>query len=356
MQRISCLYCGNKFWRPLKWLRDGEFCSADERCIQNDSCAAAEDCPAGQDCSPGGLCLPAGACERDADCHSGTVCQDGTCVPGGECGESEYGMDAPPNLLILLDRSGSMDDPIDGTPKWEIAVDAVTATIGDWEGAIRFGLALFSNCEAGGDCAPGAVSIECADGTTDEIVAALAAAPRCSSTPIGASLDAMVGQATIQDTERRNAILLVTDGIDSCTGDPPAGAAALLAQGISVPTYVVGFGGEVDAGQLTATAAAGGTGDYYQADDAGGLEDALGAIAGRLVGCTYPLSGTPEDPALLYVFFNNEPDRIANDESNGWHYDAATNAVIFAGDACARIESGEVHDIDIVYGCPEPVI
>jgi von Willebrand factor type A domain-containing protein len=334
----------------------GEFCSGAERCIAIGSCADAADCLGGDDCSPGGLCLPEGECQRDADCHAGTVCQEGACVPGGDCGQSEYGSDTPPNLLILLDRSGSMNDPIDGTPKWDIAVDAVTSTIGGWDGAIRFGLALFSNCEAGGDCAPGALTIPCADGTSDDIVSALGTAPRCSSTPIGASLDAMVGQETIQDAARRNAILLVTDGMDSCGGDPPAGAAALLAQATSVATYVVGFGAEVDAGQLTATAASGGTGDYYQADDAGGLGAALAAIAGRLVGCVYPLSGVPEDPALLYVFFNNEPDRIPNDETNGWRYDAATHSVVFSGDVCDEIQAGDVRDIDIVYGCPEPVI
>jgi len=338
----------------------GEFCSEDARCIEVGTCADPADCPQGENCSPGHLCLPGGSCERNADCHEGTICEDGQCVPGGGCGESEYGIDAPPNLLILLDRSGSMDDEIDGRPKWEIAVEALQATIGDWDGTIRFGLALFSNCEEGGDCSPGAVEIPCGPDTSADISARLESAPRCSSTPIGASLNAMVGQATIQETDRENAVLLVTDGIDSCDGDPPGGAAALVGQAIPVRTYVVGFGGEVDADQLRATAEAAGTAagaeGYYQADDAGGLAAALGAIAGRLIGCTYPLSGVPEDPALLYVFFNNEPDRIAQDEANGWRYDAATNSVIFSGDACTRIESGEVQDIDIVYGCPEPVI
>lgn len=31
MQRVSCLYCGARFWRPFRWLRDGEFCSAEHR-------------------------------------------------------------------------------------------------------------------------------------------------------------------------------------------------------------------------------------------------------------------------------------------------------------------------------------
>jgi hypothetical protein len=31
MPRRRCLYCGSKFWRPFRWLRDGEFCSRDHR-------------------------------------------------------------------------------------------------------------------------------------------------------------------------------------------------------------------------------------------------------------------------------------------------------------------------------------
>jgi hypothetical protein len=340
--------------------RSGEFCSAAGRCIAVGSCGDPEDCDdPDEDCSPGGLCLPAGTCDRNADCHRGTVCEDGECVPGGECGESEYGLDVPPNLLILLDRSGSMNNEIDGTPKWEIAVDAVTSTIGDWEGSIWFGLAIFSNCDGPLDrCNPGIVEVPCGADTVGSIVRTLGKAERCGSTPIAASLDGMVGEPSIQDPSRNNAILLVTDGMDSCGGDPSSASANLFAQETSVKTYVVGFGSEVDADELRATAEAGGTGAgdpaYYQADDAGGLAAALGAIAGRLLGCTYPLSEVPPDPAMLFVFFNDE-ERLDRDEADGWTYDEDTNTVIFHGSACDRIEAGEIRDIDIVYGCPEPV-
>jgi hypothetical protein len=31
MRRTRCLYCGSSYWRPLKWLRDGEFCCKEHR-------------------------------------------------------------------------------------------------------------------------------------------------------------------------------------------------------------------------------------------------------------------------------------------------------------------------------------
>ncbi|MCI0636063.1 MAG: VWA domain-containing protein, partial [Actinobacteria bacterium] len=258
--------------------REGEICSEEGWCIADGTCGTDGDCEDPEDqCSPGHVCLPDGACSTNSECPEGTECVDGDCLPGGDCGETEYGIDNPPNLLILLDRSGSMDEAIDGRSKWEIAVEAITSTIGAWDTSIRFGLALFSDCD---NCEPGSIFVDCASDSADQVIATLGGEPRCPTTPIGASLNAMLGQATIQDDTRQNAILLVTDGQDTCDGDPSAEAAALLAQTISVPTYVVGFGSGVDAGELQATAQAGGTTDYYQADSADGLESALSAISG----------------------------------------------------------------------------
>lgn len=336
----------------------GELCATAGRCIGQGSCLAPEDCRAdGVSCMPSGACLPQGSCELSVDCDAGNRCDHGDCVPGGGCGSAEYGLDAPPNVLILLDRSGSMDEELEGSTKWQIAVDAVNGSIGGWAGSIRFGLAMFSNCDAG-ECTPGTIVVPCGDDTVDEILGVLATAPRCPSTPIAASLEVLVGEPMLADRDRRNAILLVTDGMDSCDGVPSGPAGVLASQDPPVATFVVGFGGGTDPAQLTAVAQAAGTdaGDpaYYQADSGGDLSTALDAIAGRVLGCVYPLTDEPEDPSLLYVFFNDET-AVPRDAANGWEYDAAASSVTFYGDACAQIESGDVHDIDIVYGCDEPI-
>lgn len=336
----------------------GELCATAGRCIGQGSCLAQEDCRAdGVTCKPSGACLPEANCELSVDCEAGYRCAEGACVPGGGCGSAEYGLDAPPNVLILLDRSGSMDEELDGSTKWEIARTAITDSIGGWGSSIRFGLGLFSNC-AVGECAPGTIVVPCGDDTVDDIISLLATAERCSTTPIASSLEALVGEPLLADRDRRNAILLVTDGMDSCDGDPSGPAGELASQDPPVPTFVVGFGGGVDPGELTEVAQAGGTdaGDpaYYQADGAGDLTTALNAIAGRVLGCTYPLTDEPDDPSLLYVFFNDETP-VARDGANGWEYDASSSSVTFFGDACAQIESGAVQDIDIVYGCNEPI-
>ena len=59
----------------------------------------------------------------------------------------------------------------------------------------------------------------------------------------------------------------------------------------------------------------------------------------------------------LYVFFNDF-ELIPRDmtQTDGWDYDPATMTLSFYGSACDRLEDHEVDDLDIVFGCPGPVI
>jgi Mg-chelatase subunit ChlD len=88
--------------------------------------------------------------------------------------------------------------------------------------------------------------------------------------------------ADLAVTEGRRLIVLVTDGDETCGGDPAAEVAALAAQGIDVRLNVVGFA-VADAGlreKLEAWAAAGG-GAYFDAADQAALAAALQGAVGR---------------------------------------------------------------------------
>jgi len=76
---------------------------------------------------------------------------------------------------------------------------------------------------------------------------------------------------------RRYGVILLTDGAESCQGDPVAAATAL--RGAGVDTFVVGFSvlGSEQA-QLNAVAAAGGTGAAFLVGDENALANALASI------------------------------------------------------------------------------
>ncbi|MBA3460307.1 MAG: VWA domain-containing protein [Deltaproteobacteria bacterium] len=76
---------------------------------------------------------------------------------------------------------------------------------------------------------------------------------------------------------RNYSVILLTDGAESCQGDPVAAAAALRAKGIN--TFVVGFSTQpAETAQLNAVAAAGGTGSAFFANDENALANALAGI------------------------------------------------------------------------------
>ena len=56
--------------------------------------------------------------------------------------------------------------------------------------------------------------------------------------------------------------------------------------------------------------------------------------------------------AELYVYENQQAISRDTSHGNGWDYDAGSNQVTFYGAACTALQSGQVTDLTIVYGCP----
>lgn len=188
----------------------------------------------------------------------------------------------PPDILVALDRSGSMASLSGGSSKWSQATGAVSALVSTFAGEVRFGLTLFSS--SSGSCYAGAVDVPVGDNTTSAIATSLGSTAPTGGTPIASTLQAALTYLQGVDPKKTKLVLLVTDGGESCGGDPVAAVKALLAA--QIKTYVVGFGSEVDAMLLDDMAQAGGTATgagvgYYQADDQTQLVKALESVAGE---------------------------------------------------------------------------
>ncbi|MCS6911675.1 MAG: vWA domain-containing protein [Myxococcales bacterium] len=331
-------------------------------------------CMAPQTCSKAApVCIEPGTCAGDADCEPGTICgmaQDGRriCVVGGRCGGQEAMAEAvPPNLLVVLDRSCSMRDRVGNRSKWEIAVAAIQTLTTQFRNRIRFGLTLFPD-RMGNSCTQESFPVPVGPGKEMQIQSLLAAAlntndPNYPNGPCVTNIDTAMDQASrepaFMDASRQSFTLLVTDGMqagcNAAGGD--AGTTSIInnLRNRRVRTFVVGFGGGVDAAQLNAFAMAGGTNMFYRAEDQMTLERALSSIASQTLGCDYQLMQSPPNPQQIYVFFDNTV-RVPRDPArrNGWDYDEGRNRVIFYGAACDELTSGRVKDLDIVFGCDAP--
>jgi hypothetical protein len=90
-----------------------------------------------------------------------------------------------------------------------------------------------------------------------------------------------------------------------------------------------------------------------EATDEQTLTDALAMIARGAVSCDMKLDSVPPDLTKLSVFFNDALPALPKTE---WEYVTDTHTVRFLGARCEAIQAGQVTDIDIVFGCPEPII
>ena len=332
--------------------------------------------------SGAGGTVTASGCTVDAQCAPGQTCNPDTrqCEIGSECGQSQFQISAlPPNMMILLDRSGSMDGDAEGDTRWNVAKSAISAVTSAFDEQARFGLATYSACLPDG-CSAGTIVVPIAANNAAAIDAFLSSTVDerssdgqeanddgklrylCDSgdpeTSTGKSLRVLVGERSLLDTARTNAVVLLTDGEESeeCAGDcdGPCGAAALLAQSPSAKTYVIGLGVNADA--IAEIAVAGGTERAIEANNQAELANAFDQVAAAVASCDYTLDSALPDPDELYVFFNDGPDALANDPANGWSFEPGARRLQFNGSACDDVRSGAISDIDVVYGCPQPVV
>ena len=349
----------------------------------DDSCDSARDCPGDQVCDPdtdrcadlpctthgecgtGGYCTDGGTCADNSTggpCDESVNCSAGETCVGGFCGCEGLSVAAEPvapNMLVVLDRSDSMNDEVGGESKWDIAGEAMSLILTTYGDRVRFGLSMYASVTnpGGNACNPGDLDVDVGDGTATAVQMAISNTDAATNTPIGSTLQARVGYSGLADTAHPNYILLLTDGAETCDGDGVDAVQTLRAQTPEVKTFVVGFGGEVDEDSLNAMATEGGTalpGDpaYYQADDAAALNQAFESIIGTALACSYQLSEEPSSPDGIYVYFDGTAVERDTTGAGGWDYDEASNQVRFSGASCESLESGSVTDLVIVFGCP----
>lgn len=195
-------------------------------------------------------------------------------------GSGSDGAGAGAAVELILDASGSMLQRMEGRRRIEIAQDVLTAAIHEQipagtPTALRvFGHQTPNACETDLEIPLGPLDPEAA-------VAKLASltAKNLARTPIAASLAAV--PRDLGDAANGGAlIVLVTDGEETCDGDPLAEIEKLKAASLDISLNIIGFAidDQALADQFAQWADAGG-GRYFVANDAEGLAD---SVAGAL--------------------------------------------------------------------------
>jgi MYXO-CTERM domain-containing protein len=216
-----------------------------------------------------------------------------------------------PNLMFILDRSGSMAaDPQGGVTvpsKWQLAQQAIKATVDKYAYRLPLGLEMFTSLSLTdpGCYADTHIDVQPAHGTGMQILGTVMAATPADGTNTGEAIKrAYTDVPALQDPQRVQFIVLITDGDPNCNTGDLSGMATYTVSEIQhaaslnppIHTFVIGFDGSggVNPDNLNKMANAGGepipgcqgtqgSPCYYSAQNAQQFLNAVDMIVGQLI-------------------------------------------------------------------------
>ncbi|MCG3174077.1 MAG: hypothetical protein GMKNLPBB_02297 [Myxococcota bacterium] len=214
---------------------------------------------------------------------------------GAEC--------APPNVMIVLDRSGSMNE----ANKWNLARNAIQQALSQNSTKANWGLIVFPGppkvskscflfvCTENKDyCVNPTLNVPIGPNNAGPILNALNSTGPEGNTPLAIALNYAGTNGGLTDPSRRNFVLVISDGGDTCNGSEQGGRNASVQavrnlKNLNISTFVVGFGAGVDPTALDQMATEGrlpraGNPRYYQADNQAELTSALNTFINQIAG------------------------------------------------------------------------
>jgi Mg-chelatase subunit ChlD len=182
---------------------------------------------------------------------------------------------------IIFDASGSMEARLGGQTKLALAKAAIRAAAQGLNGenmhvafrAYGFDRSVAKTKEA--SCPNTELLLPfLSSQQAEEVVAKADGLTAYGYTPIARSLE-LAGQDLLAEPVAKRMIILISDGEETCGGDPKAVAKQLFEMGIDLQTHVVGFDLDAVARRQMQNIAKEGGGNYYDAGDGAELGASL---------------------------------------------------------------------------------
>lgn len=320
----------------------------------------------------------------------------GPCVVGQLCGPTTPDPDncgtltlegdttvteVPGNVLMVFDRSSSMNQDWNGMMRWQAAGSAMLSALMPLQDKLTIGAVFFPDNTAGfgSTCTvdpitdpdqiafmPGAMAL----------AKMQAAAPSGTPTPLYSS--SAMGTPTLEGLQAADAalaaatltgitsVILVTDGDPNCAWDEATATGIVsgwAARGIK--TYVLGVPGVGGGGvaTLNAVAMAGGTMQYIPPTDAATLAMTIGEIVEETVttgidSCTIIFDSPAAAPDKLTLAVTEggveaAVPHVYPDGSAAWTISDDGTTVELLGNTCAAAMNGTYESLRFVFGCED---
>jgi len=185
---------------------------------------------------------------------------------------------AQDNVLIILDASYSMIDNLDGERKIDIAKNAINQVLSQLPSNVWVGLRVFGD-KTGflgfNSCKASELKVAIGPGNQSLISTELSKIEPVGMTPMVYSLEQAIDNDFIGKSGVKH-IILVSDGMDTCGGDPCEFAINLVKNHAGVKIDAIGFDldEQIAMSQLKCTALAT-KGKFYAANNSKDLTDSL---------------------------------------------------------------------------------
>jgi Mg-chelatase subunit ChlD len=267
-----------------------------------------------------------------------------------------------PNIVFIVDQSGSMNEAFGSTTRWEALRSALLdqqGILAQFQDQARFGFALYSarSDDPEPRTCPLLTQVEIAQGNLDQIRAVYDSATPLDDTPTGDAVTAVlssVRSAGVLAIDYRDptVFVLATDGEpDTCAEpDPQNGqeesvAAVRSAYEAGVRTYIVGVANEdqISTGHLTDLAAAGAGmpgAPFYRVSDGDALRTALRGLVEREVTCKLRLRGQVDSAGACRGTVTLGTKTLRCGDANGFSLTGPSELTL-TGTACDGLKAGE---------------
>jgi len=295
---------------------------------------------------------------------------DGSTDRNGDAGVCTQAFTAiaptPPDILILMDRSGSMANIFsNGQSKLTVLAQAINTLVAATETKVNWGLKLYGDDDMCGVNAGAVVPV--GPGNAAAVAAAVQVAPS-GETPTETAVGSAVAYLHGLSDSNPKYLLLASGGQMNCApgADPSADdstgaeSAVSTAHSAGYPTFVWGVvdpTSEVAAtGTLNHMALVGGepqqntSTSFYTLSDLGALTASLTPISGP-PSCVINVPGATG--AVLSVSATTAGGSVAvsADSTNGWTADPTTQTITLNGSACLALQNGTDSGFSIRYDC-----
>lgn len=192
------------------------------------------------------------------------------------------------NIAIHIDSSGSMNGQVSGGVKMDLAKNAVKKFAAGFPDNTPITLRTYGHKGTGNDkdkqlsCSSTEVMYETNTYNEQNFSAALNKFKPSGWTPIAASIKAGYDDLKTKAAENtENILYVVSDGIETCDGDPVEEARKLANSDLKVKVNIIGFNVDDEGQRQLKAAAEAGNGQYYTVNSKVELENTLNKLMGE---------------------------------------------------------------------------